>query len=231
MQEDPVMIEYARIGGRCFILVLIAGMLGGTVHATSLPVGHNLSLLRTCTAVEGVAPPVMQSVPADTTKQDPPKEDRAGEDPSANRRTERDRSGQEPAAADSGAGFEHTAGDDAWTLVTTVRGVEIAYIHYIQADSHNDGVVLRLRNQTLCPAEIRFTVVFRSKHREVAAPYATTLQAGELKTGEASGLFWIPFPDGRSVAEIGLRGLAVEWTRDAATSNGSGPECRVQSSL
>lgn len=231
MREDPVMIESARIGGRCFVLVLIAGMLGGTVHAASLSAGPSLPLLSTCTAVEGVAPPVMPSAPADTTEQDPPKEDRVGEDPSANDRTEPDRSGQEPTPADSDAGFERTAGDDAWTLVTTARGVEITYIHYIQADSHNDGVVLRLRNQTLCPAEIRFTVVFRSKHREVAAPYATMLQAGEMKTGEASGLFWIPFPDGRSVAEIGLRGLSVEWRPDAATSNGSGPKCKVQRSL
>lgn len=224
------MIENPRIGGRCFVLVLIAGMLGGTAHATSLPAGHNLPLLSTCTAVEGVAPPTTPSVLADTTEQDPPKEDRAGKAPTANDHTEPDRSGQEPAAADSSAGFERTAGDEAWTLVTTARGVEITYIHYIQADSHNDGVVLRLRNQTLCPAEIRFTVVFRSKHREVTVPYASTLQAGELKTGEASGLFWIPFPDGRSVAEIGLRGLSVKWSPDAATSNGSGPDCRVQGS-
>jgi hypothetical protein len=31
-----------------------------------------------------------------------------------------------------------------------------------------------------------------------------------METGESAGLYWIPFTDGRSIGEIGLRGIRVE---------------------
>jgi hypothetical protein len=34
-----------------------------------------------------------------------------------------------------------------------------------------------------------------------------------MKTGENDGLFWIPFRDGRSIGEVGLRGFDIEPIR------------------
>ena len=39
---------------------------------------------------------------------------------------------------------------------------------------------------------------------------AGSLRAREVKTGDAEGLYWIPFEDGRPIVELGVRGYHVE---------------------
>jgi hypothetical protein len=55
-----------------------------------------------------------------------------------------------------------------------------------------------------------FTVIFRGPEAEATAEVKGTLNAGEMKTGENDGLFWVPFREtGASVGEIGLRGVEI----------------------
>lgn len=100
--------------------------------------------------------------------------------------------------------------DDAWNQIVAVRGVQIAYLYYAEADNINDGVVIRLSNDGDCPVRVSFTVVFRSSTREVAVDETYSLGPGERKTGTNDGLFWIPFQGGETIAEVGLRGLRVQ---------------------
>jgi hypothetical protein len=99
--------------------------------------------------------------------------------------------------------------EDAWTAIATRQGVEFAYIFYQKADNANNGVVIRLRNRNDHPVRYAFTVVFRTPNAERTARASGRLQAGEMQTGEPDGLFWIPFKDGRSIGEIGLRRIRI----------------------
>lgn len=100
--------------------------------------------------------------------------------------------------------------DDAWTPIVSHDGVEVRYIFYSEADNANNGVVLRLHNRNAVAVRYHFTVIFRTPADERTAEVDGVLEPGEMKTGESDGLFWIPFPDGQSIGEIGLRGLEVE---------------------
>lgn len=99
--------------------------------------------------------------------------------------------------------------EDAWTPIVERDGVQFSYIFYSNADNRNNGVVIRLRNENDMPVRYGFTVIFRGPKGEATAQAEGTLGPGETKTGEKDGLFWIPFRDGRSIGEVGLRGIDV----------------------
>ncbi len=98
-----------------------------------------------------------------------------------------------------------------WQPLLHHQGLEVTYIFYPEADGVHNGVVLRVHNQRQKPIAYRFEVVFRaadgSEHVEAVSD---TLAPGAMRTGDLSGLFWIPFRDGRSLAELGLRKVRVE---------------------
>jgi hypothetical protein len=105
--------------------------------------------------------------------------------------------------------------DEVWKPIITHNGVAFAYIFYSEADNVNNGVVVRLHNRNAYPIRYRFRIVFRTwRGEEHVEPVTGVLEAGQMKTGEQDGLFWIPFRDGRSVGEVGLRGYAIEPIRD-----------------
>lgn len=98
----------------------------------------------------------------------------------------------------------------AWKTLHEQDGLAIRYIFYREADTRNDGVVLLLDNTNPHAVDYRFKVVFRGDASEVVEVVSGRLAAGERRTGDAEGLFWIPFENGDAVAELGLRGLRVE---------------------
>jgi hypothetical protein len=105
--------------------------------------------------------------------------------------------------------------DTAWTPILTKDGVRVAYIFYSEADNVNDGVVLRLRNENDYSVRYTFTVIFRGPGAEATARAEGTLEAGQMKTGEEDGLFWIPFREGgHSIGELGLRGFRIQRLDD-----------------
>ena len=104
--------------------------------------------------------------------------------------------------------------DEVWKPIVEEEGVRFSYIFYREADNTNNGVVVRLDNKNGYPIRYRFTVVFRTGDGdEETARAAGQLAAGEMRTGESDGLFWIPFTDGRSIGEVGLRGYRVQRVR------------------
>lgn len=101
--------------------------------------------------------------------------------------------------------------ESPWTTVATLDSVEVSYIMYRKADNENNGVVVKLVNRRPSAVGYRFTIIFRSTDGgEEAHKASGILGSLEMKTGESSGLFWIPFKDGSQLAEVGIRGFRAE---------------------
>jgi hypothetical protein len=100
-------------------------------------------------------------------------------------------------------------GEGAWKPVATEDSVAIRYLFYSQADNVNNGLVLRLDNRGSARIAYRFIALFRSGEAQAEREVSGLLKAGESVTGDSDGLFFIPFPDGRTVEQIGLRGLRI----------------------
>lgn len=175
-----------------YIVVLV---LAG-VSAGSIPAGGDSAPLAPVAASDSFTPS-----PSDTTDHDEAGTDSTSESTS-------------PEATPSEATSPNASAwqDDVWNEIAVVRGVQFAYLYYLEADTVNDGVVVRLHNRSRCIVIVDFDVIFRTASRErrervVEEQYRLT--PGERKTGHNDGLFYIPFPDGDSIAEVGLRGVSV----------------------
>ncbi len=100
-------------------------------------------------------------------------------------------------------------GDWAWKPMLKHEGVEFKYIFYAEADNENNGVVVMLINRNDYAVTYQFKIIFRAVGAEVLKHVSGELDAKQAKTGDTDGLFWIPFPDGRSIGEVGLRGYKI----------------------
>lgn len=101
--------------------------------------------------------------------------------------------------------------EEAWKPLLTHEGVRFSFLFYSVADNYNNGVVVLLVNTNDYDVRYRFKMVFRSSSgQEEVELVEGKLTAGEAKTGDRDGLFWIPFPDGQFIAEVGMRGYKVE---------------------
>ena len=101
--------------------------------------------------------------------------------------------------------------EEAWKPLLTHEGVRFSFLFYSVADNYNNGVVVLLVNTNDYDVRYRFKMVFRSASgQEEVEEVEGELAAGEAKTGDRDGLFWIPFPDGTFIAEVGMRGYKVE---------------------
>ena len=99
--------------------------------------------------------------------------------------------------------------EPGWRPLLQHDGLVFRYIFYREADTVNDGLVLRLTNTNAHAIRYRFLIVFRSDEREHVEEVTGRLGAGEDITGDLEGLFWVPFPDGAPISEVGLRGYTV----------------------
>ena len=107
------------------------------------------------------------------------------------------------------AQVQKRGGDWAWKPMLKHEGVEFKYIFYAEADSENNGVVVMLINRNDYAITYQFKIIFRAVGAEVLKHVSGELDAKQAKTGDTDGLFWIPFPDGRSIGEVGLRGYKI----------------------
>ena len=107
------------------------------------------------------------------------------------------------------ANAQEIAREWVWKPIVEMDGVIVKYILYGKADGSRDGVVLLVRNTNTFTVAYRFSVVFRAAESEEVRRTEGELTPGQARTGDASGLFWIPFADNRPIVEIGLRGLAI----------------------
>jgi hypothetical protein len=104
---------------------------------------------------------------------------------------------------------QETSSDWAWNSILKTDGVEFFYIFYREADTHNNGVVLKIVNWNDYPVRYRFRVVFRAGDGEAEERVDGRLDARTMVTGNEAGLFFIPFRDGRSIGELGLKGYRI----------------------
>ena len=116
------------------------------------------------------------------------------------------------------------SGEEAWKTLLEHEGLRFQYIFYSKANTNDDGVVVMLHNLNEYCISYRFTLVFESPEGSTSADAEGTLASLEMKTGDAEGLYWIPFDDGRPIGAIGLRNYAVDRInvsdRSSATENG-----------
>jgi hypothetical protein len=104
----------------------------------------------------------------------------------------------------------------AWKPLHTHAGVAFYYIFYPRADNVHNGVVVLIHNTNAYAVDYRFKIVFRSGGAEQVETVQGALEAGQSKTGEPDGLFWIPFQDDRTIEEVGVRGYQITRRPGAA---------------
>ncbi len=116
------------------------------------------------------------------------------------------------------------SGEEAWKTLFEHEGLRFQYIFYSKANTNDDGVVVMLQNLNEYCISYRFTIVFESPEGSTSVDAEGTLASLEMKTGDAEGLYWIPFDDGRPIGAIGLRNYAVDRInvsdQSSATENG-----------
>jgi hypothetical protein len=100
-------------------------------------------------------------------------------------------------------------GEAAWRSVAERDSVAVRYLFYSEADNVNNGVVLRLDNANSREIHYRLVAIFKSGESRVEETVSGKLAGRTTVTGDADGLFFIPFPDGRKVTQIGVRGLTI----------------------
>jgi len=100
-------------------------------------------------------------------------------------------------------------GEHAWKEMVVYEGVRFLYVFYPRADAFNDGVVMMLQNQNDYHIQYRFTIVFESPEGTTSADATGVLKPLEMKTGDAEGLFWVPFDDERSLGAIRMKNYRI----------------------
>ncbi|MEQ9105208.1 MAG: hypothetical protein RIE53_10995 [Rhodothermales bacterium] len=104
---------------------------------------------------------------------------------------------------------QQTSTDWAWKRIVMQDSLAVEYVFYSEADNRNNGVALKLVNHAGCPAVYDMTLIFRSDDRRVEQSVTGRIGPNTLLTGDAEGLFFVPFDDGTLIGEIGIRGLDV----------------------
>lgn len=99
--------------------------------------------------------------------------------------------------------------DGPWKEIIQEDGVAFSYIYYREADNTNGGIVVKLVNTNDHAVDYHFKIIFRADGDERIEQAEGKLEAGQAKTGDSDGLFWIPFEDGRGIGEVGLRGYEI----------------------
>jgi hypothetical protein len=90
-------------------------------------------------------------------------------------------------------------------------GLGIYFLFYSEGNGiEHNGVVIYLKNENQNPINYNFLLIFRAEQTESEHEVKGTLKAGERKTGSNDGLYFIPFPDKRSIAEVGVKNIKVE---------------------
>ncbi|MDA1333728.1 MAG: hypothetical protein O2797_05860 [Bacteroidetes bacterium] len=104
-----------------------------------------------------------------------------------------------------------TSSDWAWRPVTTADSLQIDYIFYADKGSVDNAVVMRLVNHSTKALSWRFVLIVKGTESVFEQEVRGEIAPESLLTGDAEGLYWVPFADEEPIAELGLRGLTVEW--------------------
>ena len=91
------------------------------------------------------------------------------------------------------------------------HGLIVSFIFYSEGDGdENNGVVIYLENKSDYNISFQFTLIFRAGAIDRVRTIDGTMIPREKRTGSNDGLYFIPFEDGRSLSEVGIKGCRVE---------------------
>ena len=91
------------------------------------------------------------------------------------------------------------------------HGLIVSFIFYSDGDGiENNGVVIYLENKNDYDISFQFTLIFRALSVDGEKHVSGTLKAKERRTGSSDGLYFLPFEEGRSLSEVGIKGCRVE---------------------
>ena len=90
------------------------------------------------------------------------------------------------------------------------EGFVVSFIFYSDGDGdENNGVVIYLENMNNYNISFQFTLIFRAGTVDRMKAIDGTMFSGEKRTGSHDKLYFIPFEDGRSLSEVGIRNCKV----------------------
>jgi len=91
------------------------------------------------------------------------------------------------------------------------EGFIVSFIFYSEGDGEeNNGVVIYLENKNDYKISFEFTLIFRASETDRVKTINGMMNPREKRTGSNDGLFFIPFEDGRSLSEVGIKNCKVE---------------------
>lgn len=90
------------------------------------------------------------------------------------------------------------------------EGFIVSFIFYSEGDGEeNNGVVIYLENKNDYKISFEFILIFRAGEVDRVKTIKGEMIALERRTGSNDGLYFIPFEDGRSLSEVGIKNCKV----------------------
>jgi len=91
------------------------------------------------------------------------------------------------------------------------HGLIVSFIFYSEGDGdENNGVVIYLENKNDYNISYKFTLIFRAGATDEVRTIDGTMIPKERRTGSHDELYFIPFEDGRSLSEVGIKSCKVK---------------------
>ena len=101
--------------------------------------------------------------------------------------------------------------EDPFKKLYDINGMIVSFIFYCEGDGEkNNGVVIYLENKNNYSISFQFILIFRAGAIDRVRAVDGTMIPREKRTGSNDGLYFIPFEDGRSLSEVGIKGCRVE---------------------
>jgi len=90
------------------------------------------------------------------------------------------------------------------------EGFIVSFIFYSEGDGdENNGVVIYLENKNDYNISYKFTLIFRAGAIDLVKTIDGRMIPWERRTGSNDELYFIPFEDGRSLSEVGIKSCKV----------------------
>jgi len=90
------------------------------------------------------------------------------------------------------------------------EGFVVSFIFYSDGDGEeNNGVVIYLENMNDYNISFQLTLIFRAGAIDRMKTINGTMIPHEKRTGSNDELYFIPFEDGRSLSEVGIKNCRV----------------------
>ena len=101
--------------------------------------------------------------------------------------------------------------EDPFKKLYDNHGLIVSFIFYSEGDGdENNGVVIYLENKNEYNISFKFTLIFRASAIDRVRTVEGTMIPQEKRTGSNDEFYFIPFEDGRSLSEVGIKNCKVK---------------------